>query len=322
MNRQRVLLSSLDNMVFIILAVVFLFFGALIGGPFMSTHNLLFILYISSLLAPMVLAEGICLISGNFDLSVAEIAGLSAMFTASMTVTGLCPPFLSVPLILVSGSILGAVNGFFVGRLGLNPFLVTLSTNIMYQWFIYVVRQNTVTSLPASFIYLGAESIFGIQVVVPFMIIVSLVLSVVMRKTRFGNYVYAVGGNPQAATMLGINSKGIVFAVFVISGFFSGMTGLLYAGFVQSVSVELTNGLVFTAFAGAVLGGISLKGGSGKISNAYGGIVLMGTIQAGSHMLLLPPEWVGILTGGLILGAILLNQAREKIRKRLLMPVE
>ena len=322
MNRQRVLLTSLDNMVFIILAIVFLFFGALIGGPFMSTHNLLFILYISSLLAPMVLAEGICLISGNFDLSVAEIAGLSAMFTASMTVTGWCPPYLSVPLILVCGSILGAVNGFFVGRLGLNPFLVTLSTNIMYQWFIYVVRQNTVTSLPASFIYLGAESILGIQVVVPFMIIVSLALSIVMRKTRFGNYIYAVGGNPQAATMLGINTKGIVFAVFVLSGFFSGMTGLLYAGFVQSVSVELTNGLVFTAFAGAVLGGISLKGGSGKISNAYGGIVLMGTIQAGSHMLLLPPEWVGILTGALILGAILLNQARERIRKRLLMPVE
>jgi simple sugar transport system permease protein len=192
----------------------------------------------------------------------------------------------------------------------------------MYQWFIYVVRQNTVTSLPASFIYLGAESILGIQVVVPFMIIVSLALSIVMRKTRFGNYIYAVGGNPQAATMLGINTKGIVFAVFVLSGFFSGMTGLLYAGFVQSVSVELTNGLVFTAFAGAVLGGISLKGGSGKISNAYGGIVLMGTIQAGSHMLLLPPEWVGILTGALILGAILLNQARERIRKRLLMPVE
>ncbi|MFP4646694.1 MAG: ABC transporter permease [Candidatus Acetothermia bacterium] len=317
---KDIALWFIQNFVWLLAAIFFAVFSVTLGRTFFNFNNLHFIFYVSSMVGMLVLAESVALISGNFDLSVAQNAGLTAMLTGVLIIRFNIPGLVAIFLPIIIGGFLGAFNGFFIGRRGLNPFLVTLSTYLMFDWLTHVVRQTSIFALPEIYMFPGQGKIGGIYAAIFVFLIAAILLFLFLKKATYGNYIYAVGGNPDAAEMVGVDSGNVVFWVFVLSGALSGIAGLLYTGYADAITSTLADGKMFMAFAGAIIGGISLNGGRGTATNAVGGIILIGIIEAGLTMMRISPQMQGFLKGVLVFVAILINQFRTRFRRKLLMP--
>jgi ribose/xylose/arabinose/galactoside ABC-type transport system permease subunit len=310
----------LDNMILPILLVAVVVFSLALPDVFATPRNLQFLLYASAPLGVLVLAESLCLLSGNFDLSVGSITGFSAMFTALFMARWFpgAPWYVGVLLVVAIGGFIGALNGFSVAYLDVDPFLQTLSFFIIFRGATVFLSTLAISDLPAQYLYLGDGSIAGVPVAIPVVLVLFALAGFVLRYRPVGQAVYATGGDEQAATEAGIRTKRVVFAVFVISGLLSGFAGLLYTGFVGAAVPSLGEGTVFSAFAASVIGGISLEGGRGKIAGAFGGVLLLGAIETGLVQLQVDPAAVQMFNGLVLLVAILLYSAKDRIRNRVL----
>lgn len=307
----------MDNLIWPILAVIFLAFALLLPELFATQRNVEYLLYSGAGLACIALAESICLLSGNFDLSVGSIAGFSAMFGAVFMATWFpaTPGILGIAVVLAVGGFIGAMNGFSVAYLGVNPFLQTLSFLIIFQGLIITLSTRSIIDMPESYFFVGNGELFG----VPFPILLTIALFVVvwawLKFSNFGNAIYAVGGDEDAAAKAGINTKRVIFVTFVLSGVFSALGGIVFTGFLGAATPNLTNGQLFPAFAAAVVGGISLFGGRGNVLNAYGGVLLLGMVEAGLIMLGIGATLISAIQGMILLGAILLYTFVERYRE-------
>jgi len=320
-DRKALVVLLMDNLVWPLLVTVFGVFVLLLPDTFLTAQNIQFLLYSSAALGMIALAESLCLISGNFDLSVGSIAGFSAMFTA--TFLSQWVPSASwgvgIVLILFVGGFIGLLNGMSISYLGVNPFLQTLAFLIIFQGGILIISNTAQTALPDLYVYIGGGTVFA---EIPFAILLMLAVyafcGLALKYSRFGTKVYAVGGNDEAAKEAGINTRRVVLLVYVFSGVLSALGGLLYTGFLGAATPTLGENSLFPAFAAAVIGGISLFGGRGKVTGALGGVLLLGTVEAGLVMLRIEPNVIRTATGGVLLGAILLYTYIERYRSRLL----
>jgi len=330
-------LFLVDNFIWVLLVGTTAAFGILNGPQFFNYSNLQFIVFSSVALSFLVMAEGICLLSGNFDLSVGQIAGFAGMLNAMFLTAwaSWMPWWLGVVTILLIGAIVGGFNGALIAHADLNPFLVTLGTYFILQYATLEISLQPVRSgIPSAYLAIGGDTIAetpigaplailpigSIPIAIPILIAVVALIHVLMRHTRFGSYIYSVGGDPDASNRVGIDVTGTVFWVFVLSGVLSAFSGLLYTGFLDSATPGMADGAVFMAFAGAVIGGASLSGGRGSVVNMVGGALLIGVFEAG----LLQTGWQGgrvnIFFGVLVIVAIVINRFRESIRDDLLTP--
>lgn len=331
-NTERIL-WLLDNMIWPIVLVAFLIFTILMPETFSSYSNVQFMLYTSAALGALVLAESLCLLSGNFDLSIGSIAGFSAMVTALVFNSWFpgTPGIVGIVLVLAIGAALGFINGVSIGYYGINPFLQTLAFFIIFRGATYLLSTVTIAPLPDSYLLIGGGRLAelpliseGIPLLSEIPIAILLILSVfvgawfVMNYTRFGMAIYAVGGDEDAAAEAGIPAEFVIMAVFTISGLLSGLAGLLYSGYLGSVPPSLAEGDLFPAFAAAVIGGISLFGGRGDIENAFGGLILLTMIQVGLIQLAVSADAIQFINGLVLLFAIYLYTAEASFRERIL----
>lgn len=320
-DRQALIVLFMDNLVWPLLVVVFTTFVFLVPDTFLTTRNIQFLLYSSAALGMIALAESLCLISGNFDLSVGSIAGFSAMFTGTLLAQWVpsTPGIVGIAIILFVGGFIGMLNGISISYLGVNPFLQTLAFLIIFQGGILILSNTAQTDLPELYTYIGGGTLFGaIPFAILLMILVFAFFGLVLKYSRFGTAVYAVGGNEGAAEEAGINTKRVILFVYILSGVLSALGGLLYTGFLGAATPTLGENSLFPAFAAAVIGGISLFGGRGKVTGALGGVLLLGTVEAGLVMLRVEPNVIRTTTGLVLLGAILLYTYIETYRSRLL----
>ncbi len=315
-------LLVVDNLIWAINVFVFLVFSISVPN-FFTLKNIHFLFYVASPIGVLVFAEALVLVSGAMDLSIAHIAGLSSMLVGAIMVQWLhfLPGWVGVVLMLVVGGLLGSVNGFFVGRVNVNPFLVTLSTFLMYNWLTFYINRGAITNVPAAMVWLGGGQVFGVFAAILVLLALTALLYFVLEKTPFGGYIRAIGGNAEAARMLGINLPMMNFWIFTIAGVLAGVAGLLYIGYLDSIPSTIAGGDdIFLAFAGAIIGGVSLRGGEGSMIGALGGVLLLGIIDAGTTMTLIDPALRGFLNGLILLVAILINKYRVELRDRILMP--
>lgn len=318
----RVKVLIVDNFIWFINAGLYILFIILNPRGFLTIHNVEFILYVSSMLGFLVLGEALAMITGGMDLSLAQNAGLSAMvggFILGVMAPSL-PGWLGVIIVLIAGTAFGAVNGLLVGKLKYNPFLATLGTFIVFDWATFWIRRGAIVNLPASFLAPGSGTIGGVHIAIFLFLFMALLLHLMLRYTQFGVSVYAVGDNPKAAMMMGINVGKVLFGVFTLGGLLAGFSGLIYLGYIGAVTSLIAQNKIFEAFAGAVLGGVSLRGGRGSIMGALGGVILLGILDAGLTMLNVSPEIRGVLTGFVLLVAVMINMAISRLRDRILMP--
>ena len=313
-----VVLTLLDNMIWPILAVAVL--GALVFVPqtFTNLRSIELLLHSSVGLGFLVLAESICLISGHFDLSVGSIAGFSAMFAALVLSPSnwavFASPVAGVVTILLVGALIGVVNGVFISKLGINPFLQTLAFLIIFEGAKISLSSLPVSDLPSGYTAIGASA----EVAVGALLLTFLVVAILMKRTPFGQSIYALGSEKESARAVGIDTDRMIIAVYGLSGLFAGVGGLMLTGYTTVVSPDTASGLVFPAFAASVIGGISLYGGRGKVSGALGGVLLLGLVQTALNLSGIGVAQIQAVNGLILLIAILLYNTRSNIRQRIL----
>lgn len=315
---DAVVLRLLDNMIWPILLVVAVAIAVVVPQTFRNVRSIEFILHGAVGLGFVTLAASICLIAGYFDLSVAAISGFAAMLAGLVIGTSgwnvVHSAWVGFALILLTGVVIGMVNGFMISRLEVNPFLQTLAMLIILDGGTVTLSQVTVTGLPALYTLPGDDSTFAILLLFASFLAVGGLL----KHTDVGQAIYALGSNESAARAVGIDTSRLTIVVYSLSGLFSAIGGLMLSGFVGVVSPTLGDTLLFPAFAAAIIGGISLFGGRGNITGALGGVLLLGLIQSSLNISGVQPEQIQLANGIILFVAILMYNSRRDIRERVL----
>lgn len=317
---ETAVLRLLDNMIWPILVLVSLAIAVVVPETFKNYDSLIIVIHSSVALGFLVLAEGICLLSGHFDLSIGAIAGFSAMLTGKIISDGSAgwnvvhDPVAGVMLVLAIGMLIGVVNGVMISKFDVNPFLQTLAFLIIFEGARISLSSLPVSGLPEAYIGIGGSP--GISI--GLLVVTFAVASAAMHYTPFGQAVYAIGSDEDSARAVGIETDRMVVSIYALSGLLSGVAGLMLSGYIGVVSTELGSGTVFPAFAAAVIGGISLFGGRGKVAGALGGVLLLGVIQSALNLSGIDISQIQMVNGMVLLAAILLYNTRTRIREEIL----
>lgn len=295
---------------FILLMVVVF---ALMNPNFLSLTNFRNVLRQMAILGIASCGQTMVILSGGFDLSVGMAIGFVSISSAMIMEThGLWVGILSALLI---GTAVGATNGFMVAKLNLPPFIATLAMFSAARGMALIISSGLpVTDLPMSFAWFGAGHIFGIPVPAVFAIVVFVVCAYVTKKTRFGRYIYAIGGNEEAARAAGIPVSRVKLAVWSFHGFLVGLAAMLLTS--RSVSGHATLGelMELETIAATVIGGTALGRGRGGIFNTFLGVVALGILTNGLNLINVSTYYQMVAIGVIIAGAVYIDQMRDKRR--------
>jgi simple sugar transport system permease protein len=296
----------------LIIAVV----GQIVSPVFLQADNLLNVLQTMSEIALLVLAETMILIVKKMDLSLESTMGLAPGVAAWLVVPvgaghglGVLSGGWAIPVTLAVGALIGALNAVLIIRFGLNGFIVTLGMLIVLRGALTGISGGqTFFHLPASMLYLGTTEWFGVPASIWICLTLYAVAIVVLGWTSFGRSLYAIGGNVDAAKAAGIRTDRVLWIVIVTGSVLAALAGLLLSGRLASVASAQGNGYIFTVFAAAVIGGISLNGGKGTMFGAFTGILLLFMIQNVLTLAGVPAQWIGALNGLIILAALIVSR--------------
>jgi simple sugar transport system permease protein len=288
--------------------------GTFVHDAFLTEGNIINILQQSSELAVVVLAEAIILIVGKFDLSLEAIVGVAPMFAAWLVTAeaiggsgASVAPALAIAILIAIGALVGLINGFLVVRLKLNAFIVTLAMLILLRGVtIGIANGKTLYDLPSAMVYLGTAEWLGVPVSVWLAGVLYLAAGGFLKYHRFGRAMYATGGNAAAARAAGIRVDRVVWIVFIVGGTLAALAGLMLMGRLASVTSGQGENLIFTVFAAAVIGGISLNGGRGRMLGALTGVLLLGIISNILTLSRVDAFWIDASYGAVILIALIL----------------
>ncbi len=286
---------------------------AFASDAFLETRNLLNILDQSAPAGIIACAIAICIIAGIFDLSTGAMFAVSAV-VATKTANSVGPWF-GLLAGCLAGLALGIVNGILVHVTRVHSFIGTLATSIVYRGVAIIVTGGLiVTVADERFGQVGRERLFDARYAVYVFAAVIILTSFLLHRTTFGRYVYAVGGNPEAARLSGIRVGLVRGGCFALSGLCSGIAGVLAASRVSSAQADMGIGLELTAIAAAVLGGVSIMGGEGAVWRAVLGILILTMIGNGFNLLGIDTTYQLIVQGALILAAVAADQMLRRRR--------
>jgi len=286
----------------------------LMNPRFLSEQNVSDVLTNSSYLAVAAIGAAIVILAGHIDISVGSLIGLLATLSGQLALgaaEGNYPLWLAFILPIFAGMLVGAVNGFLVAYLRIPSIVVTLGMlSILKGGLILWTSGEWIYNLPDSYQF-AQESIFGIRVPIYFMFGIMLITGFWLRYTNSGRAVYAVGGNKQAAKLTGISERNVVMSVFVINGALVGIASLIYATQFNAIQSTAPAGLELLIISGAVIGGVSILGGSGTVIGAVLGTILLRTIDSAMIFAQVPQYWLMAVQGVLILVTVSLDIMRR-----------
>jgi simple sugar transport system permease protein len=308
--------SVLREVALLPVLVLVLVVGSLVSPAFLTVSNFAGIGQQISALGVVVVGESLILMIGGMDLSLESTYGLAPMVAAWLILPiaaygsgAQLNPFLGLVILLAVGATVGMINGLLIVKGRLNGFIVTLGMTIVLAGLQNgIVKAQSLFNLPRAFSYLGA-AYFG-QIPVSFVITVIIFAGVglFLRYHRTGRAIYAVGGNPAAARAAGIKVERIKIGVYVAGSVLAALGGLMEAGRVSAVTGQqgYGEGIIFSVFAAAVIGGVSLKGGRGNMIGAASGVILLGLVQDILDLANVSNYWIEAIDGAVILFALIL----------------
>ncbi|MBE9638340.1 ABC transporter permease [Salipiger mangrovisoli] len=327
--RRRTFEFLLDNLVWLMLITVLVIFSLTIPHYF-QFGIFANILEQSTYVGVMAIGLAIVIIAGHLDLSVESTAALAAMVTGLLFASSgiglglsLGPPIVMIPvsmaIAVAVGVVIGFINGFFVIKVGMSAFIVTLASFIWVRGLVVAISGGrSAQSLDSAIRIIGVERIFGIPLLAWISMLCFVVFSFIMAKTPFGRYVTLVGGNETATYRAGIAAPKILWSSFILAGALAGLAGWLLAIRTSGATANLGTGMLFNAFAAVVIGGVSLKGGIGKLPGVYAGVLLIYSIHTAINLMRLPAHWTQVILGLLVLAAVLLDTLKLRLREKLL----
>lgn len=311
---RRIALARLRDFALVPGIVAIAVVGQLVNPVFLQYDNVINIVQTMSEIALLVLAQTMVLVVGKMDLSLESTFGLAPGVAAWLTITGghslgLLPGWAALPVVLLVGVLVGALNALLIVRFGLSGFVVTLGMLIVLRGLLTGVSGGqTFFGLPDSMLYLGTTLWAGIPASIWLCLLLFAGGIILLGHTRFGRSLYAIGGNVDAAKAAGIRTDRIIWIVLITASALAALGGLLLSGRLASVAAAQGDGYIFTVFAAAVIGGVSLNGGRGTIFGAFTGILLLYMIQNVLTLAGVPAQWIGALNGTIILVALVMSR--------------
>ncbi|MGK4579028.1 ABC transporter permease [Kitasatospora sp. HPMI-4] len=292
--------------------------GFAVSPAFLTADNLLGVGQQATELSLLVLAEAMILIAGRMDLSLESTIGVAPVIAVWLVLPdhgarfnglGLFPGWAAIPLCLLTGALIGAVNGFLILKLRLNGFIVTLGGLTLLRGLQVAISQGqSIINLPGSFRYLGSASWLGAPAAIWICAVLFLLGGSALAWLRHGRALYAIGGNAEAARAAGIRVDRITWAVLILGSVLAAFAGILYAGHYGSISADQGSGWIFQVFAATVIGGVSLNGGRGTLFGALTGVLTLQLVVNVMTLAGVPPLWNQFLNGVIIILALIVSR--------------
>jgi len=283
---------------------------SLFNKNFMTLSNINAIVLNSCILIILAAAEGVVILTGNIDVSIASILALASFIGFDVLAKFPEIGFIGILIPLAVGGLCGLVNGYFVGGLKLPPIIMTLGTMSIFRGLAVIYangKQINAHQIPAWVNTTINGNIFGVSYLVIYSVLIVIGLSLFLQYYPVGRKIYAIGSNKEAAVYSGLNISRVTLFAYVIAGIFIGFAGYLYGGRSAYVAPYYAQGWEMQAIAAACLGGISMKGGSGTVIGAALGAFLLATLDNGLVLLGAPTYVREFIYGGAIVIAIVVN---------------
>ena len=336
-DKRRVISDMLfNNAMFIIIAAAIIYIAIRVPA-FLSTSSIVNIISLTAAKLPIALGIGGAIVLTGTDISAGRCVGLTACIAASLLQMttyankifpelGVMPLWLVLLIVIAVGAVIGFVNGFFVAKFKLHPFIVTLSTQLIVFGIVLMYLMiggnngQTLSGLDPSYTDFITGKLFTIGgVTVPRYVLYSVILTAIMwviwNKTKFGKNMFAVGSNEEAARVSGVNVFMTILMVFVLAGVMYGITGFIEGARIASCSANTGLNYECDAIAACVIGGVSFVGGTGKISGIVIGVLLLQIIFAGLNFLSVSANMLYIIKGVIILVACAIDMRKYLARR-------
>ena len=278
---------------------------------FLTGANLLNVGIQASTIAILAFGETFAIMAAGIDLSVGAVAAFSSMVVAYTGASLGMPAWLTVIVGVLAGAFFGALSGIANAFLKLPSFIATLATMSIARGLTLVISDGRPISTSGLVNFFGS-TVLGIPVPIVTMIIMGVIAAVILDFTSIGRSIYAVGGNMEASRLSGIHVHKTQIIVFVLSGIFAAVAGLVIAGRLHSVQPQAASGYEMDAIASTVIGGASLSGGKGKISGTFVGAILLAVIRNGLNILNVSSFWQQVVIGLVIAIAVSIDTLRRK----------
>jgi len=320
LNYKIVARGFLNNIVWIIFLLLMITFSATIYG-FFSVANYINIIYHSVFIGILAIGQTFVLISGNLDLSVESTAAGSAILSVWLVSTSQYASgyqlytWVGFLAVIILGVLVGAFNAFFVVKLKINSFLVTLSSYIFVRAAaIWITGGYGMQGLPNGFRFIDMTRLINIPLMVYLMFAMFIFFEFLLKRTRFGRHVYIVWGNESAAHSFGINVDKLIFKVFILSGVIASLAGWLMAARANGSVAAMGRGYLFEVLAAVVIGGVSLQGGIGSLVGAFAGALILSCIHSALNLSAVSPFITNFIQGILIIVAVSLDALKRLFR--------
>lgn len=314
---QSVLHSNPALVPLIVLLMSLLIFGLILGEKFFSPFSMTLILQQVAIVGFVGAAQTLVILTAGIDLSVGAIMVLSSVVMGQFTFRYGLPAELAILCGFIVGGLCGLINGALVALVRLPPFIVTLgmwqivlATNFLYSAN-ETIRSQDIAEKAASLHFFGEKLKIGGAVFtygVIFMVVLVLILNYVLNHTAWGRHVYAIGDDPDAAELSGVNVKKTTISVYVLAGLICALAGWVLIGRIGSVSPTAGQFANIESITAVVIGGISLFGGRGSIMGMLFGALIVGVFSLGLRLIGTDPQWTYMLIGVLIIAAVAIDQ--------------
>ena len=339
-DKRRFWSDGLLNNALYILMVIFIIYTAVKNSNFVKPGSIINIVSLAAASLPMALGIGGCIVLTGTDLSAGRVVGLTAAIAGTMlqsreisrrmfqSLPAITPGWilLVVLMVLVVGAIIGLINGFFVAKFSLHPFIVTLATQLItYGLILLFFMLNGNNGQPVSGLSDEYKAIVSSPflkygtISIPWYVFYAILLTALMwfvwNKTTFGKNMFAVGSNAEAARVSGVNVFWTTVLVHTLAGALYGFTGFIEGARISSITQATGLNYECDAIAACVIGGVSFVGGTGKISGIVLGVFVLRIIFVALNMLGIDPSLQYIIKGGIILAACSLDMRKYLVRK-------
>ena len=312
---MKQLLKSREGQLIAITLAFFLAVG-MKSPSFLSFASMDSILTDTAILMIMACAQMIVILTRGIDLTVAANIALSGMVAALIAMHWPATP---LPLVIcaatLTGLVLGMFNGVLIALFEIPAIVVSLGAMAIYRGMVFVLSGGQWVNsqeMPASFTAFPLDRLIGITNLALVSLLICSLAVVVMRYTRFGRELYAIGGNPDATHYVGINTKKRLFTVYVITGLLGGICGYLWVARYAIAYTEIALGFELLTVASCVIGGVGIAGGTGSILGAVLGALFLGVLQNALPVMGISPFWQMAVSGSAILVAVIVNSRGKK----------
>ncbi len=321
-NIQHALHVNPSLVPLIVLVFAIMLFSLILGSKFLSPFALTLILQQVQIVGIVAAAQSLVILTAGIDLSVGAIMVMSSVIMGQFTFRYGIPAPISIVCGLAVGAGIGAINGWLVSKVKLPPFIVTLgmwqivlATNFLYSANETIRSQDIEATAPFLQFFGTTFSIGGarLTVGVVFMLILVMALAFALRQTAWGRHVYAVGDDPEAAELSGVNVHRTLMSVYILSGLICAFAGWAIIGRIGSVSPTSGQLANIESITAVVIGGISLFGGRGSIMGSLFGALIVGVFTLGLRLMGADAQWTFLLIGILIIAAVATDQWIRKV---------